>query len=525
MFLLRRSALALLFTLSLFACQSSDAADAALTEEAIVSLIDLQIDDAAIIARVKKGGLGFEPDQAALERLSQAGASEALLEAIRQSGAARTKPATAEKAITFDDIIRLLELGIDDAAILKRLEKSPTLFVLDAEQIKQLQEAGASAALIEALQQERPASAQAAELITDFAVILDCSGSMKQKTKDGETKMAVAQRVVTDLIEAMPDGLEVTFILYGHKSVGNATDPRNCEVVEVVRPLGPLDAQGKGDLTALIAKLKPVGATPIALSLKTAGAELAQHDTFCGLLLITDGKETCNGDPVAEAAQLAQDLKITFGVNVVGFDVGEDRDGLEKIAEAGNGRYFNADTAEELSDVLSTLTQDLEKVATPPKKSVSNRRAVKVLRPEIEFPACAQIRVITRGLGSISEVATGNYGDEIRIPSATEEYEIQWVPKTGEPVAMLKKFTLSERKVVEIKPEEYLGLVQVNGNGTPRQGIDVYQRGLGSILRLQHATKFGEIMVVPAEKVNVSVDGEDIEVDLMVEAGTLHELE
>ena len=32
-------------------------------------------------------------------------------------------------------------------------------------------------------------------------------------------------------------------------------------------------------------------------------------------------------------------------------------------------------------------------------------------------------------------------------------------------------------------------------------------------------------MVVPAEKVTVSVDGEDIEKDMAVEAGKLHELE
>ena len=44
-------------------------------------------------------------------------------------------------------------------------------------------------------------------------------------------------------------------------------------------------------------------------------------------------------------------------------------------------------------------------------------------------------------------------------------------------------------------------------------------------LVLQTSDKFGEIMVVPAGKVNVSVDEEDIEVGLEVEAGTLQELE
>lgn len=499
-------------------------AEKPLAEKSIIELIELQIDEDAILARIKKAGLAFTADEAALKRLSEAGASEAVLQAIRDAGD-KKKPAAGDKAITFADILRLLELGIDEGAILKRVEKSPTLFVLDAEQITQLEQAGATKKLITALQKERTASAQATELITDFAVILDCSGSMKEKTKGGQTKMAVAQRVVTDLIEKIPEGLEVAFVIYGHEAFGSANDARNCQAVKVARPLTPLDSKGKAELGQLISKLKPVGATPIALSLKTAGEELAKHDAFCDLVLITDGKETCNGDPEGEAAQLVKDLKITFGVNVVGFDVGKDRAGLEKIAAAGNGRYFNADSAEELAEALGKLSEDLDKVATPPKKAVTNRRAVKVLKPDIEFPEYKEIQVVSFGLGSISIDGTGKYGDEIRIPSATTKYDIRWVPKSGLPVSMLKELTLAERKVIEIKPEEYLGMIKVNGKGTPKEGIMVYQRGLGSIHRLQECKKYGEVMIVPAEKVNVRVDGEDIEQDFQVEAGTLHELE
>jgi len=505
--------------------RAATAADPPLAEAAIVSLIELQIDDEAIVARVKKAGLAFAPDDAALKRLADAGASEEVIQAVREAGSVKKKAPAGGKAITFQDIAKLLELGIDEATILKRLEKSPTIFVLDVDQITELTKAGASKKLLSALQGVRPISSQAAELITDFAVILDCSGSMKEKTKEGETKMAVAQRVVTELMERIPEGMEVTFIIYGHEVFGGADDPRNCKAVKVARPLSPLDTKGKTELSRLISKLKPTGATPIALSLKTAGAELAKHDAFCGLVLITDGKETCHGDPVGEAAQLAKDLKITFGVNVVGFDVGKDRAGLEEIAQAGKGRYFNADSAVELADALGKLSEDLDKVATPPKKEVSNRRAIKVSKPEVDFPPYLEIRVLSRGLGSSTVVAKGKYGEEIRIPSSTEKYEILWVPKTGEPVAMLKDFTLSERKVIEIKPEKHLGMIRVNGKGTPKKGILVYQRGLGSILGLQQAKKFGEIMVVPAEKVNVSVDDQDIEEGLKVEAGTLHELE
>jgi hypothetical protein len=500
------------------------AQEKSLSEKDIVSLVELQIDDAAIVTKLQKGGVSFAVDPAALTRLKEAGATDAVLEAVQAAASRKSAPGGAP--VTYPDVLKLVQLGIDEAAILKRLEKSPTTFTLSAEQVAELKQAGASDALIAALKGERKVSPQAAELITDFAIVLDCSGSMKEATPEGETKMAAAKRVVTELVSNIPDGLNVTFVIYGHEVFGGANDPRNCEAVKVARPLSPLDPAGKRALAAQIDRLRPTGATPIALSLKTAGAELVKNDAFCGLILITDGLETCLGDPAAEAAALAENPKLSFGVNVIGFGTKPDEDKvLAGIAESGKGKYYDADSAKDLAEAMASVTRELETVAKKPDVVTSNRRAIKVLKPEIEFPDYAEIRVITRGLGSIAVVARGKYGDEIRLPSPTDKYEILWVPKSGEPVAMLKDFTLAERRVIEIKPEEHLGMIKVNGRGAPKDGILVYQRGLGSILRLQECKKYGEIMVVPAETVNVSVDGEDIEQGLEVEAGKLHELE
>ena len=517
--------LAILFLFGLHSANVSSAADQPLAEAGLVSLIELQIDDEVILARIKKAGLSFTADDATLKRLAEKGASQAILNAIRESGSKRT--AGAGSAITHADVLKLLELKIPEDQILKRLAKSPTVFTLSDKQITELKEAGATDALVKALQTAREAPPAAAELITNLALVLDCSGSMKESTKDGETKMEAAKRVLSNLIQKIPNGLNVTFVIYGHEVFGAADDPRNCKAVKVARPLSPLDDAGKSELGEFIARLKPTGGTPIALSLKTTGEELAKDkDAFCGIVLITDGLESCQGDPSAEVASLMGKLKLSFGVNVVGLGVNDEQDAaLKEIADTGKGKYFNADSAQDLADALAQVSEDLDKAAAPPKKAVSNRRAIKVVKPKIEFPEYKEIQVVSRGLGSISIDATGKYGEEIRIPSGSTKYEIRWVPKTGEPVVMLKDFTLAERKIVEIKPEEHLGMIKVTGPGKPKKGISVYQRGLGSILVLQKSNKFGEIMVVPAQKVNVSVDDEDIEQDLKVEPGTLHELE
>ena len=91
--------------------------------------------------------------------------------------------------------------------------------------------------------------------------------------------------------------------------------------MKVARSLAPLDASGKSHLGAQVAALQPVGGTPIAAALELAGSELARNDSPCGMVLISDGKETCNGDPAAVAASLTSRLKLSFGLHVVGFDV------------------------------------------------------------------------------------------------------------------------------------------------------------------------------------------------------------
>ena len=508
----------------------SAAADEPLKEAGLQALLELKIDDEVIIARIKKSGLAFAGDEAVLKRLAEAGASPEVLGAVREAG--EKKPAAGGvAAITYADVLKLLQLEIPEDQILKRLAKSPTVFTLSTGQIDELKGAGATEKLLTAMQTARNVSAQTAELITNFAIVLDCSGSMKEKTTESETKMEAAKRVVADLIQKIPEGLNVTFVIYGHEVFGGADDPRNCEAVKVARPLSPLDASGKSELSSLVAGLKPTGATPIALSLKVAGEELAKDkDAFCGIVLITDGLESCKGDPAAEAAALLAKLKLSFGVNVVGFGVKENEDApLKAIADAGQGKYYDADDAAALADSISAIARELEVKARPAEKKVTMRRAIIVHKPEIEeFPALGEIQLMSRGLGSVSVEGKGGYEVEIRVPSATVKYDILWVPKDKEmsSVAILRDQVFSERKLVEIKPEDYLGMVRVKGKGQPKKAIEISRAGsLGSRDVATRSKKFGQILVVPAGKWDILVDDNKIEEAFEVEPGKLHELE
>ncbi len=155
----------------------SAAADEPSKEAGLQALLELKIDDEVIIARIKKSGLAFAGDEAVFKRLAEAGASPEVLGAVREAG--EKKPAAGGvAAITYADVLKLLQLEIPEDQILNRLAKSPTLFTLSTGQIEELKWAGATEKLLTAMQTARNVSPQTAELITNFAIVLDCSGSM-----------------------------------------------------------------------------------------------------------------------------------------------------------------------------------------------------------------------------------------------------------------------------------------------------------------------------------------------------------
>jgi Mg-chelatase subunit ChlD len=527
-------------TVIMMATISGAQAQKRLTERDIVNLVEIGIDDTAIVSRIEKVGLAFEPDDAAVARLKQAAASDAVLDAV-QAAFKSKRPTGIEQAVTYNDVLKLLELHIDEEAILKRIEKSPTLFTLGADQENELKNAGASARLIAALKGERgrattedrdhPAKsdrpqAEERKPLTDLAILLDCSGSMGEQTADRQVKMAVARRVVSDLVKRLPAGLNVTFIVYGHDK------ELQCQAVKVMRPMSAIDDAGKSALVRTIQSLQPAGATPIALALRTAGRELAKNNGLSGVVLVSDGKETCQGNPSAEAAALAKNPKLSFGVHVVGFDVAADeRKSLEAIALAGNGKYYNAASADELAKAIEEIAKELEKAA--PEPTVVRRRAIRLLEPRTKMPEMA--RAFICGGNTPGAIATTDikgsiqkFGEEIRVPSADEKYDLWFEPKEGIAIRLLDNAQFAERKLVEYRLDELAGLIQVDGNGTPERIMAVTAGTPGAIASsamVQKTGKFGEQMLVPVGKYDIYIDNNLIEKGIEVEAGRLYQLQ
>lgn len=102
-------------------------------------------------------------------------------------------------------------------------------------------------------------------------------------------------------------------------------------------------------------RFQPNGWTPLAKAIEDSAQDFGQQTepgTKNVIYVVSDGKETCDGDPVQAAKKLNQS-QIQAIVNIIGFDVkNEEQKALKEIAAAGQGEYIRADTPEQLQREL-----------------------------------------------------------------------------------------------------------------------------------------------------------------------------
>ncbi|RMD99784.1 MAG: VWA domain-containing protein, partial [Deltaproteobacteria bacterium] len=183
-----------------------------------------------------------------------------------------------------------------------------------------------------------------------LTLILDASGSMWGRI-GGMTKIEIAQKALVRVVEEIPDGKRVGLWVYGRRSPRRA---RNCRDVEELVPMQPVD---RAALIRTIETIRPRGMTPLADTL-TRVAEASRGISHPVIVLVTDGKESCEGDPCAVIRrQRAEGADLL--IHVVGFDIQapDVRSSLACIAEAGGGTYFDARSPEALSQALASSVQ------------------------------------------------------------------------------------------------------------------------------------------------------------------------
>src|SRR3989338_9493727 len=187
---------------------------------------------------------------------------------------------------------------------------------------------------------------------TDIEFLLDASGSMNAMA-DGESQITIAKRSLKETIATIPAGTSVAFRAYSHR-IPQADKVASCQDTELLIPFQPLNTM---NFSASVDAIQAKGWTPIAYSLKAAGTDFQSRESQHVIILLSDGEETCGGDPVAEAKSLlAQGFKLT--IHTIGFRVDEKTKAqLAAISNATGGMYFDAKDAASLATNLKQATQ------------------------------------------------------------------------------------------------------------------------------------------------------------------------
>lgn len=195
-------------------------------------------------------------------------------------------------------------------------------------------------------------------------IILDASGSMLQRLGTAR-RIDIAKQTLTRLTSSViPAGTPFALRLFGGAGGG-------CES-RLDIPLGPLDVAA---VTARVGALEAQNnaKTPIGAALESVSKDLSTVRGERLVILITDGEETCGGDP-ARAIRKLNEAGTAVRVNIVGFAVADHKLAatFRRWSAVGNGSYFDAQDEAGLNTALAAAIRPAYQVLDSKKQVVAS---------------------------------------------------------------------------------------------------------------------------------------------------------
>ena len=187
----------------------------------------------------------------------------------------------------------------------------------------------------------------------DMLIVFDVSGSMNSLL-EGQRMIDLAKQAISQAMAVIPPQAEVGLRVYAHR-VDKSNRDASCKDTELLVPIG----KGNGPtIASMVQMLQPKGWTPIAYSLEQAAGDFAGNkESLHTIVLVSDGEETCGGDPLAAARSLTQQgFKVV--INTIGFNVEEiARQQLKSLAEQFGGTYSDVRSGAGLQLEIQKLAQ------------------------------------------------------------------------------------------------------------------------------------------------------------------------
>jgi hypothetical protein len=207
-------------------------------------------------------------------------------------------------------------------------------------------------------------------------ILIDCSQSMKEDLKgffasDKQDKMDAAKKVLENAIASIPSDVNIGLRVFG-QSFQN--DPySDCQQSALLVPIG---RGNRRTIIERVRQVRPYGLTPLTYGLMQAGKDLSTQPGQKQIILISDGAETCGGDPCAYIRRLTQ-MGFNIKVDIVGVGLRHDVDAKEQlncISQSSGGKFYDANSSAEL----------LESIRNSVKQAVTGRVVTKVKGPVLD---------------------------------------------------------------------------------------------------------------------------------------------
>lgn len=193
---------------------------------------------------------------------------------------------------------------------------------------------------------------------TRILFVLDGSGSMNAQWSEDQSRMDVAKRILTRLVDSLRVNpkLELALRVYGHRY---ARQSNNCNDSQLEVPFA---VSNHNTIINEIKDITPRGVTPITYSLLQAANDFPAGAGYRNIvILITDGVESCGGDP-CEASIALQKKGVFLRPFIIGLGVpgGKALDCVGKFIDAENSRSFNKILNESIKTTFANTTVSVE---------------------------------------------------------------------------------------------------------------------------------------------------------------------
>ena len=184
--------------------------------------------------------------------------------------------------------------------------------------------------------------------LTRILFLLDGSGSMLAPF-EGATRIQAAKEVLSNLVDSLSlvENVELALRVYGHQY---PRSQQNCRDTRLEVSFSP---DNHNLIKTRLDMIRPKGTTPLAFSLEQAAKDFPeQKDVRNVLIIITDGLESCDGDPCSISLEIQKK-----GVLLKPFVIGLGLDLEVKERFDCLGKYLVANRLSEFKQALTQVTR------------------------------------------------------------------------------------------------------------------------------------------------------------------------